>query len=73
MLTALDGLNRLFSNDSPWLGMARRAGLAAANAVDPIKEFFMRRAVGQRAGRSHPRSRAARRGFRTLRASVDPE
>jgi len=46
MLTALDGLNRLFSNDSPWLGAVRRAGLAAANAVEPVKDFFLRRALG---------------------------
>jgi len=46
MLTALDGLNRLFSNDDAWLGLARRTGLAVANGVGPIKQFFLRRALG---------------------------
>ena len=46
MLNALDGLNRLFSNDNTWLGVARRAGLAVANGVGPIKQFFLRRALG---------------------------
>jgi 2-octaprenylphenol hydroxylase len=46
MLNALDGLNRLFSNDSTWLGVARRAGLAVANGVEPVRHFFMRHALG---------------------------
>lgn len=46
MLNALDGLNRLFSNDDAWLGAARRAGLAVANGVAPVKQFFLRRALG---------------------------
>lgn len=46
MLNALDGLNRLFSNDSSWLGAARRAGLAVANGVQPLRHFFMRHALG---------------------------
>jgi len=46
MLTALDGLNRLFSNDDAWLGVARRTGLVIANGVGPIKRFFLRRALG---------------------------
>lgn len=46
MLNALDGLNRLFSNDSAWLGAARRAGLAIANGVGPLRHFFMRHALG---------------------------
>lgn len=46
MLNALDGLNRLFSNDSAWLGAARRAGLAVANGVEPLRHFFVRHALG---------------------------
>lgn len=46
MLNALAGLNRLFSNDSAWLGVARRAGLAVANGVEPLRHFFMRHALG---------------------------
>jgi 2-polyprenylphenol 6-hydroxylase len=46
MLNALDGFNRLFSNESTWLGMLRRAGLAVANDVQPLKHFFLRRALG---------------------------
>lgn len=46
MLNALYGLNRLFSNDSAWLGAARRAGLAVANGVGPVRHFFMRHALG---------------------------
>jgi ubiquinone biosynthesis UbiH/UbiF/VisC/COQ6 family hydroxylase len=46
MLSALDGLNGLFSNDNPLLGALRRTGLAAVNRVAPAKALFMRRALG---------------------------
>ena len=46
MLTALDGLNGLFSNDNPLLGALRRTGLSAVNRVAPAKALFMRRALG---------------------------
>jgi 2-octaprenyl-6-methoxyphenol hydroxylase len=42
-----DGLTRLFSNDAAPLRLARRAGLAAVNALPPAKKFFMRHAMGQ--------------------------
>ena len=64
MLNALDGINRLFSNQDRWLGTARRAGFAVTNRVGVLKEFFTRRALGTtgdlpelaRASRSRPRS-----------------
>jgi 2-octaprenylphenol hydroxylase len=46
MLTALDGLNGLFSNDNTVLGNVRRAGLSVVNRVRPAKALFMRRALG---------------------------
>jgi 2-polyprenylphenol 6-hydroxylase len=46
MLTALDGLNGLFSNDNALLGALRRAGLSAVNRLTPAKALFMRRALG---------------------------
>jgi 2-octaprenylphenol hydroxylase len=46
MLAALDGLNRLFSNDDPTLGVLRRMGLRLIDRVGPIKTLFMRRALG---------------------------
>lgn len=46
MLTALEGLNGLFSNDSTVLSLARRAGLTAVNRLAPVKRVFMRRALG---------------------------
>jgi 2-octaprenylphenol hydroxylase len=46
MLTALEGLNGLFSNDSSFLGLARRAGLSAVNRLTPVKRVFIRRALG---------------------------
>jgi 2-octaprenylphenol hydroxylase len=46
MQTALEGLNGLFSNDSSFLGLARRAGLSAVNRVAPVKRMFIRRALG---------------------------
>ena len=64
MLNALDGINRLFSNQDRWLGTARRAGFAVTNRVGVLKEFFTRRALGTtgdlpelaRASRPPPRS-----------------
>jgi 2-octaprenylphenol hydroxylase len=42
----LDGINRLFSNDNPALSGLRRAGLGAVNQLGPLKNFFIRRALG---------------------------
>jgi len=46
MATAMDGLNRLFSNDIAPLRLARDLGLAAVNRLPPVKRFFMRHAMG---------------------------
>ena len=46
MLAATDGLNRLFSNDVASLKFARDAGLAAVDAIPPLKKLFMRYAMG---------------------------
>jgi 2-polyprenylphenol 6-hydroxylase len=46
MLAALDGLNRLFSNDSRPLGLLRRSGLTVTDRIAPLKTQFMRRALG---------------------------
>jgi 2-octaprenyl-6-methoxyphenol hydroxylase len=41
-----DGLNRLFSNSSAPLRLARDLGLAAVNRLPPLKRFLMRDAMG---------------------------
>ena len=46
MATAMDGLNRLFSNDIGPLRLVRDLGLAAVNRLPPVKRFFMRHAMG---------------------------
>ena len=46
MLAATDALNRLFSNDVASLKFARDAGLAAVDAIPPLKKLFMRYAMG---------------------------
>jgi 2-octaprenyl-6-methoxyphenol hydroxylase len=47
MLAAVtDGLNRLFSNALPGLGLARDLGLAAVDHLPPLKRFLMRHAMG---------------------------
>jgi 2-octaprenyl-6-methoxyphenol hydroxylase len=46
MLAATDGLNRLFSNNFAPLRLARDAGLAAVDAIPPLKKLFMRHAMG---------------------------
>jgi 2-octaprenylphenol hydroxylase len=46
MLAALDGLNRLFSNDNATIGAVRRAGLTLVNRAEPVKTLFMKRALG---------------------------
>ncbi|NKB56195.1 MAG: FAD-binding protein [Alphaproteobacteria bacterium] len=46
MATAMDGLNRLFSNDIGPIRLARDLGLAAVNRMPPLKRFFMRHAMG---------------------------
>ena len=46
MLAATDGLNRLFSNRSRTIALARDLGLAAVNRIKPLKKFFMLDAMG---------------------------
>jgi 2-octaprenyl-6-methoxyphenol hydroxylase len=46
MLAMTDGLNRLFSNDIRPLRLVRDIGLAAVNALPPLKKVFMRQAMG---------------------------
>ncbi len=46
MLAMTDVLNRLFSNDIAPIRIARDLGLAAVNAVPPLKRMFMRHAMG---------------------------
>ena len=46
MLAITDGLNRLFSNNIRPLRLARDIGLAAVNALPPLKKVFMRQAMG---------------------------
>ncbi len=44
MLFMTDGLNRLFSNNSTSLRLARDLGLGLVNRLGPVKHFFERRA-----------------------------
>lgn len=46
MLAATDVLNRLFSNDVAPVRLARGVGLAAVNRMAPLKQLFMRHAMG---------------------------
>jgi 2-polyprenylphenol 6-hydroxylase len=45
-MRAFDGINRLFSNDDPALGMLRRAGFTMVDRLAPLKGAFIRRAMG---------------------------
>ncbi|HTE42465.1 MAG TPA: UbiH/UbiF/VisC/COQ6 family ubiquinone biosynthesis hydroxylase [Steroidobacteraceae bacterium] len=45
-LGLIDGLNKLFSNDSSTLGFARRLGFAAIERTPLAKRFFILRALG---------------------------
>jgi 2-octaprenyl-6-methoxyphenol hydroxylase len=46
MSFAMDGLNRLFSNDSPPLRALRDVGIGLIDAIGPARRFFMRHAGG---------------------------
>lgn len=46
MTAGTDILNRLFSNHSRSLSLARRAGMVAVNHLPPLKKYFMRHAMG---------------------------
>ncbi len=43
---ATDGLNRLFSNRSDVLRLARDVGLGVVERLPPVKDFFIREAAG---------------------------
>lgn len=45
-MRAFDGINRLFSSDSPALGTIRRAGFTMVDRLAPLKGVFIRRAMG---------------------------
>jgi 2-octaprenylphenol hydroxylase len=45
-LGLVDGLNRLFSNDSATLGILRRSGFAVVNRSDWVKRWLIERALG---------------------------
>ena len=46
LIGATDGLNRLFSNRSGPLRLARDLGLGLVNQAPPLKRFFMQHAMG---------------------------
>jgi len=46
MLAATDALDRLFSNDSSLVRLARDLGIAAVHRTAPLKRMFMRQAMG---------------------------
>jgi len=46
MALAMDGLNRLFSNDIAPLRLARDFGMGIVDRVGPLRRFFMRHAGG---------------------------
>ena len=45
-MALLDGINRLFANANPALAGLRRFGLGAVDRLGPVKNFFIRRALG---------------------------
>jgi 2-octaprenyl-6-methoxyphenol hydroxylase len=48
MAAATDMLNKLFSNDLPGIYHLRKAGLRLVSRTRPVKEFFMKQAMGKR-------------------------
>ncbi len=46
LIAITDGLNRLFGNDLLPLRLARELGLGLVERIDPLKQFFMRHAMG---------------------------
>lgn len=55
MAGAMDGLNRLFSNDSTPVRLLRDLGLGVVDRLPPLKRFFMRQASGNSPTRHLPR------------------
>ena len=50
VVATMEGFKRLFNGTDPALKLARNVGLTAANAIAPIKKFFIQQAMG-RAGK----------------------
>ncbi|MFK7840498.1 MAG: UbiH/UbiF/VisC/COQ6 family ubiquinone biosynthesis hydroxylase [Bdellovibrionales bacterium] len=48
MVAVTDGLVRLFSNNLPPIRLLRRAGLKFVSKIKPVKQFFMKQAMGER-------------------------
>lgn len=48
MMAATDGLNKLFSNNLPFIGHLRRIGISVIDKIPPAKKFFMHQAMGLR-------------------------
>jgi 2-octaprenyl-6-methoxyphenol hydroxylase len=46
LIAITDGLNRLFGNDALPLRIARALGLGRVERIGPLKQFFMRHAMG---------------------------
>jgi 2-octaprenyl-6-methoxyphenol hydroxylase len=46
LMSGMDALNRLFSNDVPPIRWARDIGIAAVNRMPGLKRFFMQHAMG---------------------------
>ena len=46
MVVVTDGINRLFSNNNTLLSAARKTGLATVSKIPPLKQFYMRHAMG---------------------------
>ena len=46
MLAAMDGFKRLFSNAVTPLAVARSLGLSLVDRAEPVKQLFMRHALG---------------------------
>ena len=69
MGVATDGLNRLFSNSSDMLRLARDVGLGVVDRLPVLKEFFIREAGLQEIpGIGPTRKRALLQHFGTLKA-----
>lgn len=45
-IAAMEGLKRLFSNDSNFLKLGRNLGLSFVNEISPVKNLFVKRAMG---------------------------
>ncbi len=60
LVAVTDGVNRLFSNGLPGLGVVRALGLGMVNAIPPVKQALMRQAMGIASGIGTPLPRLIR-------------